>query len=255
MTDNGEYRVGRPAPRLRKHLSTTKRRSEMKYVFTLVLVSPVRYMMESSPAVKAAGLLTGGLAGFIWGEAFLVLFMLYGATSLWDWILGGQLASRISRVAEAQGIDPVDVGGFDSEIARSGLLVKVSLAIQITILFVGELWVLQTLAVRYIDILPSVFHSIDFPENMAVMSSTIMAAACLNELRSCERNRRMLGGSRIPVFSNAMDLMDKIAQKVVPPADPEEHGWHKLPEVDEKRGARGRRRKRKTRDRDSSDNS
>lgn len=208
------------------------------YVINLVIREPVRSIAESAPWVKLAGPPIGAVLAFVWGEAFVFLCLLYASTALWDWILGGQIAARRTRAAEAAGQDPTDWGGFDSEVARAGLLVKVSLLVQIGIIYVGELWVASTFGLTWSVILPPGLAELAPSGEVTVLSAVLMVAAVLNELRSCERNRRVLGGREIPLLSHAMDLLDRLADRLVPHQPGQEDSWEPLPPARSKRHLR-----------------
>lgn len=216
----------------------------------LHLIEPMRQLADTAPWIKVAGPPIGTFLAFLWGEAFIMLALLYVTTAMWDWVLGGQLAARRSRAAEALGEPPENWGGFDSEVARSGLLVKLSLLIQIGIIYTGELWMTQTFGLRWEDFIPGVFGSFAPEGQVTILSVILMVAATLNELRSCERNRRYLGGSNLPLFSQAMDVLDRLAEKLVPsdPNTTEDEGWHPLPPVDERPRRGMKRRGRRTPD-------
>lgn len=157
----------------------------------------------------------------IWGSAFVVVFGWFTLCMLWDWVLGAQVAVQRSHYLTRLGVldehAREDMGAFSFREARLGFAGKINLGTTLLIFgavegvimsWLGNPHLVAADAVLPIDVISDGHH--------AISGAVVVGAAALQELRSCERNRRTLGGRPIPLFSAAIDWLDAAAARLVP---------------------------------------
>ncbi len=189
------------------------------------IIQPVQRLAEATPFALIVAPVVGVVTA-IWGEAYAIALLLLVLAQGWDWLLGGQVAARRDHYLKLLGVTSPFArerkGGFSFSRARHGLQGKVNLLVAVSLFAAIEAWGMAALGnpvVRGID--AALPLDLETGGRNAVLGTIVLVAAALQELRSAERNRRLLGGQALPIFSAAIEGLDRAASKLVP--HPE--GW------------------------------